>query len=237
MRRVSLPTFLVTLLLAAWANAGVAADSPRADVNKATAADLQRVKRIGPKTSAKIIEHRTARGGYKSLAEIAEVKGIGPKTLGSIACHFMVPSEGPLPCGEVGTTSPPATGRTVSGKINLNLADESGLTQLPGIGPKKAALIVSYRSEHGYFDAVDDLQSIKGFGPKTVAKLAPHLVVRVRVNEATEAEFRALGFGNAARILEYRRIVGRFHSTEDLEQIPELDAEALAAVEDLLLFD
>ncbi len=209
-----------------------------ADLNRATASDLQRVKGIGPKTAANIVAFRERRGGLKRLAELLEVNRIGPKTLAKIACHFQVPGEGPQPCGEQAPAgSQKARTPVPAGRVNLNLADAEALTRLPGIGPKKAAMIIAHRDRNGPFDSVDDLGDIKGFGPKTIARLAPHVVVRLRVNDATGEQLTAMGFVNAQRILEYRKIVGRFQGIEDLEQIPGIDRKFLDLVEELLSFE
>jgi competence protein ComEA len=235
--RMLLPALAVVAVLVAFAGAA-RAEGPHIDINRATSEDLQQIKGIGAKTAAKILAHRDERGGFTSLRQLTEVKGIGAKTLAKIACRFYVPAEGPLPCGDSseGKETKPA-GVTEGGKVNLNLADADGLTRLPGIGEKKAAAIIAYREAHGAFDSVDELQNIKGFGAKTVERLAPHLVLKVRINEATKGELAALGFRNADKILEYRVIVGRFHNRKDLEQIPGMDKELLDKVEDLLSFE
>ncbi|WP_462169688.1 ComEA family DNA-binding protein [Pseudoalteromonas xiamenensis] len=56
-------------------------------------------------------------------------------------------------------------------KINLNTADLTMLTQLPGIGEKKAQAILDKRLELGEFNNLDDLLLVKGIGPKLVDKL------------------------------------------------------------------
>lgn len=58
-----------------------------------------------------------------------------------------------------------------SARINVNTATAAELQALPGIGPKKAAAIVDYRSANGPFKRVDDLVEVKGIGPKTLSKL------------------------------------------------------------------
>ena len=58
-----------------------------------------------------------------------------------------------------------------SGKININKAAESELTQLPGIGPSKASAIIQHRSEHGNFHVVEDLKQVTGIGDKTFEQL------------------------------------------------------------------
>ena len=63
-------------------------------------------------------------------------------------------------------TSSTSSGNS-SGKININKAAESELTQLPGIGPSKASAIIQHRSEHGNFQTVDDLKQVTGIGDKT----------------------------------------------------------------------
>ena len=62
-------------------------------------------------------------------------------------------------------------------RMNLNAASARLLTQLPGIGPKKAEAVVAYRAEHGPFGSVAELQRVKGIGPKTLETLAPLLFV------------------------------------------------------------
>lgn len=54
------------------------------------------------------------------------------------------------------------------GKVNINSAPASELEKLPGIGPVKAAAIVSHRGKNGPFRRVEDLAGVRGIGPKTV---------------------------------------------------------------------
>lgn len=65
----------------------------------------------------------------------------------------------------------------LTGSLNLNTATATELTKLPGIGPKKAALIVQWRKQHGSFGRVVDLRRVKGFGAKSVKKLLPYLAI------------------------------------------------------------
>ena len=55
--------------------------------------------------------------------------------------------------------------------VNINTADTGELTSLPGIGTSKATAIVSYRSEHGLFDTVDELTNVRGIGANVLEKI------------------------------------------------------------------
>jgi competence protein ComEA len=57
--------------------------------------------------------------------------------------------------------------------VNLNTASQAQLEELPGVGPVMAGKIIAWRTEHGRFSRVEELQEIVGVGPKTYAKLAP----------------------------------------------------------------
>ena len=59
--------------------------------------------------------------------------------------------------------------------ISINSAGLSQLTKLPGIGPKRAKDIISYRIKNGPFHTPEELCNIKGIGPKTVKRLLPWL--------------------------------------------------------------
>jgi len=66
--------------------------------------------------------------------------------------------------------------------LDLNVATASSLEALPGVGPAKAAAIVEERRSEGRFHSVDDLERVRGIGPKTVDELRPF----VRVSEAPD---------------------------------------------------
>jgi competence protein ComEA len=61
--------------------------------------------------------------------------------------------------------------------ININTADATLLDTLPGIGPTKAAAIIDYRTTHGPFATVADIQNVSGIGPSTYADIAPLITV------------------------------------------------------------
>jgi competence protein ComEA len=61
--------------------------------------------------------------------------------------------------------------------VDINTATKEELQTLSGIGPEKAQAIIDYRAQHGSFKSADDLQNVKGFGEKSVAKLGDSITV------------------------------------------------------------
>ncbi|MBA2848549.1 helix-hairpin-helix domain-containing protein [Thermosulfuriphilus ammonigenes] len=54
------------------------------NLNTASAAELELLPGIGPKTAQAIVEYRKAHGPFKSIDELLKVKGIGSKKLEKI---------------------------------------------------------------------------------------------------------------------------------------------------------
>lgn len=62
-------------------------------------------------------------------------------------------------------------------RIDMNEATWVEWMQLPGVGQTLAHRIIEHREAHGPFQSVDDLDDIRGIGPKTLEKLRPWLIV------------------------------------------------------------
>ena len=67
-------------------------------------------------------------------------------------------------------------------RVNPNYAPIESLVRLPGIGVSRAAAIVAYREKFGetdggnpVFQRANDLQKVKGIGPKTVQNISEWL--------------------------------------------------------------
>jgi len=63
------------------------------------------------------------------------------------------------------------------GKININLASQSELTDLPGIGSVLASRIVDYRRQHGDFNRIEDLRNVSGIGEKRFEAIQDKITV------------------------------------------------------------
>lgn len=88
-------------------------------------------------------------------------------------------AEGPTVAGAPALL-PPAPARataTVARLINLNTASGPELELLPGIGPALAARILEYRRQHGRFRSIEELDNVKGIGPRTLEKLRPLVTI------------------------------------------------------------
>jgi competence protein ComEA len=71
------------------ADAAGAAQAPPApvDLNRATAAELERLPGIGPALAKRITAHRDSVGVFESVDELERVKGVGPALLAKLRPH------------------------------------------------------------------------------------------------------------------------------------------------------
>ncbi|MFA7327665.1 MAG: helix-hairpin-helix domain-containing protein [Candidatus Kapaibacterium sp.] len=64
----------------------------------------------------------------------------------------------------------------IVGKININTASKVQLMKLKGIGEKTAEKIIDYRSKTP-FNSIEDIQKVKGIGPKKFESMKEHITV------------------------------------------------------------
>jgi len=155
----------------------------RVDVDTATAAELTRLPRVGPRLAKIIVADRQAHGAFGSLAGLDRVSGIGPGLLKVLEPHVVfsgaAAAQGSTP--RAGISAPLARGPPAQGApapLNVNSATVAELDALPGIGPAKAAAILQYREQHGPFTAVEELARVPGLGVAAVARLRERVTVR-----------------------------------------------------------
>jgi competence protein ComEA len=78
------------------------------------------------------------------------------------------------PQGGAGSSGPAGGGAVL---VDLNVADQAALEELPGVGPATAQAILGWRDEHGRFSSVEELLEVSGIGEKTLERLRPHVTV------------------------------------------------------------
>ena len=142
------------------------APGERIDIDRASAAELTRLPRIGPGLAARIVSDRDSKGPFGSLEGLDRVSGIGPTVLEAVA-----------PAARFSGQRRAQTGRSGATRIRLNSATAEQLTSLPGIGMVRAQAIVDDRSNHGRYRTVEDLARVHGIGAATVERLRPLVVV------------------------------------------------------------
>jgi competence protein ComEA len=207
--------FLVTaslfFLLGRWSQPGppppfeaAAVDQPGAalDLNRANKAELRLIPGIGDALAQRIVDHRARNGSFRTVDELRKVAGIGPKTLDRLRhCLFVTQEESFAARDEIepitlaSKTKPSPRTTTTSKKasdltdpINVNLASQTDLQKLPGIGPKLSQRILDARAKAA-FKSIDELRRVPGIGPKTLEKLRPHVTIgEVRVVASSAQE-------------------------------------------------
>jgi len=55
---------------------------------------------------------------------------------------------------------------SISGKININMANATMLQTLSGIGPVLSEKIIEYRNQNGFFGVIDDIKDVSGIAEK-----------------------------------------------------------------------
>lgn len=131
---------------------------------------------------SRVVDALTAAGGPGPHAAVDQVNLARPLVDGE---QIVIPRPGQALTGGGSGPGPAGTGQPggqpgsagAGPALDLNLATESQLDGLPGIGPVLAGRIVAWRVAHSRFSRVDELAEVGGIGDKLLLQLTP--LVRV----------------------------------------------------------
>jgi competence protein ComEA len=119
---------------------------------------------------SRLVDAIAAAGGFLPTADqadlnLAQVAQDGQQVV--VTMQGAAPASGAHVAVGLAASSGSGTGTTV----DLNSADATALETLDGIGPALAQRILAYRTAHGGFRSVGDLQNVTGIGPKKFAAI------------------------------------------------------------------
>ncbi len=127
------------------------------DINSASANTLTRIPGIGATLSARIIEYRTALGGFYSLEQLQEIKGITINKFSQILPYLIIKNKHKT--------------------IDINKVSSEQLAKHPYLNEKQIRTILTVR-EKDKINSWDDLSENKDFTPRDIQRLSPYFIFK-----------------------------------------------------------
>lgn len=126
------------------------------DLNTADTTQLKKLRGIGSKLAARIIQYREKIGGFVSHTQLREVYALPEEVIALLEQHAFIIEN-------------------TQQRIAINKASVEELQKHPYLREKLAKIIVSYRQQHGDFKSINDLAKIKILQAETLQKIEPYL--------------------------------------------------------------
>jgi len=126
-------------------------------INEADSASWASLPGIGPVLSSRIIRFRERLGGFYKVEQIAETYGLSDSTFRAILPYLSL-------------KSPPL-------KMDINALEAAELERHPYISKKEARIILRYREQHGPFDSLGQLFTLRGLDTDQIKKWLPYVKV------------------------------------------------------------
>ena len=131
---------------------------PKADLNSATAEELQKINGIGEKLSARIVNYRNSLGSFRGNAQLKDVYGLQPEVIERLLQRFEV-----KPSAEE--------------KLDINVATVMQLVELPYLNYEQARAVVKYRGEVEKIQSLEELRQIQNFPVDKLDRINLYLTI------------------------------------------------------------
>jgi competence protein ComEA len=125
---------------------------------------------------SRVADAIAAAGGVLPKTDLSFVNLARKVADGELIVIGVQPSPG-MATDPTGGASPADSGGAAGGPVDINTATLEDLETLPGIGPALAQRILDYRTQHGSFHSVDELQNVSGIGPSKFAEIKAQVTV------------------------------------------------------------
>ncbi|KJF28208.1 hypothetical protein TZ02_05415 [Clostridium aceticum] len=128
---------------------------------------------------ARVFNAIEAAGGLKNTADRREIN-LAKKI--SDEEKIYIPVEGEsfsnVSLNQQMLSTPSISSNVSSTGININTATKEELETLPGVGSVLAQRIIDHRNEKGFFQSIEELQSVSGIGEKKYSDIKDKITIR-----------------------------------------------------------
>jgi len=119
----------------------------------------------------RVIDAINKAGGAKADADLDALNLAEPLKDGE---KIYVPPKGEMTVsGQTAQTSKTSAYNNGPLVVNINTAGPEELDRLPGVGPATAQKIIEYRNQIGRFTSIEQLEEVRGIGPKKLEQMRP----------------------------------------------------------------
>jgi competence protein ComEA len=183
------------------------------------------------KTISTIQNYISKGGKFRSAEDLKKIYGLHNDEFERLSPYVKIENQSAVINNKNSTNNSfnnPSNKKKFHGEIiDINTADTTALTALPGIGSKLANRIISFREKLGGFFSVDQIAETYALPDSTFIKIKPFLktnseVKKININTADANILKQhpyVKWNLANAIIQYRNQHGAFKSVNDLQQI------------------
>lgn len=184
----------------------------------------------------RVLNYRSKGGKFRNKEDLEKIYGFPQADYDRLEPYITIASVEQAPRPQAYTTgnnnvgSHPVSRPSVApGSLDINRAAIEHWQMLPGIGEKRAQMIVNYREKLGGFISVEQVAETRGLPDSIYQRIHSMLALQtgalhtVNINTSTTEQLNAhpyISFKQASLIIAHRSQNGNYQKVEDLLKIP-----------------